>query len=58
MGALKRILRAIFEDDGAPSLYSGLVVGARTPHRESANASAPAERRNAPESSNWRQRRP
>jgi hypothetical protein len=27
MDALKKILRAIFEDDGAPSLFSGLVVG-------------------------------
>ncbi|HUO55788.1 MAG TPA: hypothetical protein VMU18_13660 [Rhodoblastus sp.] len=31
MGILKRILRAICEDDGAPSLYSGLVVGAPLP---------------------------
>lgn len=27
MGALKRIWRAIFEDDGAPSMFSGLVAG-------------------------------
>ena len=41
MGAFKKILRAIFEDDGAPSLYSGLVVGASTPDRSNA-AAAPA----------------
>ncbi|WP_298358672.1 hypothetical protein [Rhodoblastus sp.] len=41
MGAFKKILRAIFEDDGAPSLYSGLVVGLSAPDRAH-GASAPA----------------
>ncbi len=45
MGAFKRILRAIFEDDGAPSLYSGLVVGASTPGRSPVEAAAAGSRR-------------
>ena len=44
MGAFKRILRAIFEDDGAPSLYSGLVVGASTPGRSPMEAAAGSRR--------------
>jgi hypothetical protein len=50
MGALKKILRAIFDDDGAPSLYSGLVIGAATPARPQATAAPGAgSRRNAAE---------
>ena len=28
MGMLRKILRAVLYDDGAPSLYSGLLIGA------------------------------
>ncbi len=45
MGALRKILRAIFNDDGAPSLYSGLVVGASTPTRVRAASAPGAESR-------------
>lgn len=30
MATLKRIFKAIFMDDGAPSMYSGLVAGAQS----------------------------
>ncbi len=50
MGALKRILRAIFSDDGAPSLYAGLVVGASMPARpQDTGPSGAAIRRDADE---------
>jgi hypothetical protein len=31
MGILRKILRAILEDDGAPSIYGGLVMGRPSP---------------------------
>ena len=45
MGAFKKILRAIFEDDGAPSLYSGLVVGASAPEHLQTTPPAAGSRR-------------
>ncbi len=47
MGALKKILRAIFEDDGTPSLYSALVLGAPAPDRRQQGASSAGSRRDA-----------
>ena len=47
MGAFKKILRAIFEDDGAPSLYSGLVVGSSAPDRSQAARAPAGSRRDA-----------
>ncbi len=47
MGALKKILRAILDDDGAPSLYSALVVGAPTSGRHQTGASGGGSRRDA-----------
>jgi hypothetical protein len=47
MGALKKILRAMLDDDGAPSLYMGLVVGSPTSVRPPATAPGAASRPDA-----------
>ncbi len=58
MGALKKILRALSDDDGTPSLHSLLVLGAPAPGRRRAGASGAEGRRDAAEPKVQPARRP
>lgn len=48
MGALRKIWRAIFDDNGAPSLYAGLVLGAPSPDRQAPTSERRASRSETP----------